>query len=68
MCAGGIIDQVTVPLKLNQMKYLVDGKLPKDISNALIFTSTGLERLKNRIKELQEEKVCGRITTIKPRY
>jgi hypothetical protein len=49
--------EVTVPLKLSQLKYLVDDKLPEDISGALIFTSTGLERLKNRIQELGDEKM-----------
>jgi len=48
--------EVTIPLKLSQMKYLVDDKLPGDISDALIFTSTGLAKLKNRITELQNEK------------
>lgn len=50
--------EVAVPLKLNQMKFLLpDGRLPKDISHALIFTSTGLSRLQNRIVELSAEKV-----------
>lgn len=49
--------EVTIPLKLSQMKYLVEGKLPQDISNALIFTSTGLQKLKNRIQELTNEKL-----------
>lgn len=49
--------EVTVPLKLSQMKYLIDDKLPADISNALIFTSTGLEKLSNRIHELGQEKI-----------
>jgi len=31
-------------------------KLPRDISSALIFTSTGLSRLRNRIRELHVEK------------
>jgi len=50
--------EVTVPLKLSQMKYLVEGgsALPADISSALIFTSTGLTKLKSRIHELGVEK------------
>ena len=55
--ALNLID-VSIPLKLNQMKYLQpDGRLPKDISHSLIFTSTGLSKLKNRILELQQEKL-----------
>jgi len=50
--------EVTIPLKLSQMRYLEDDKLPADISNALIFTSTGLAKLRNRILELQNEKVA----------
>jgi predicted nuclease with TOPRIM domain len=39
------------------MKYLVDNKyLPKDISNSLIFTTNGLQRLRRRIAELRDEK------------
>lgn len=49
--------EVTVPLKLNQMKFIKENKLPKDITNALIFTATGLTQLRNRITELGNEKV-----------
>lgn len=48
--------EVTVPLKLAQMKYLVGGKLPANISDSLIFTSTGMQTLRERIEELVEEK------------
>jgi chromosome segregation ATPase len=48
---------VTIPLKLHQMKFLTPtGCLPKDISRALIFTSSGLTRLQRRILELASEK------------
>lgn len=50
--------EVTIPLKLSQMRYLENSKLPADISNALIFTSTGLGKLRNRIVELQNEKIA----------
>ena len=49
--------EVTIPLKLSQMKYLDNNRLPQDISNALIFTSTGLQKLRDRIVELGEEKI-----------
>jgi len=49
--------EVTIPLKLSQIKYLEGKKLPTDISDALIFTSTGLQKLRNRIVELGDEKV-----------
>jgi WD40 repeat protein len=48
--------EVTVPLKLNQIKCLQQNRLPADISDCLIFTSTGLDRLRSRIVELGEEK------------
>jgi len=39
------------------MKYLIDNKyLPKDITNSLIFTTNGLQRLRKRIAELGDEK------------
>ena len=56
--------EVTVPLKLNQMKFMKENKLPKDISNALIFTATGLTQLRNRINELGNEKVRNNTTTL----
>lgn len=30
--------------------------MPQDISHCLVFTSTGLDRLRQRIRSLQEEK------------
>jgi hypothetical protein len=47
--------RVTVPLKLHQLKYLQDDRLPADISSALIFTTTGMTQLTKRIEELQQE-------------
>jgi len=48
---------VCLPLKLHQLKFLTpQGGLPKDISSALIFTSSGLTRLQRRILELSSEK------------
>lgn len=48
---------VAFPLKLSQIQYLEEGALPASIENGLIFTSTGMQRLRDRIEELQEEKV-----------
>jgi hypothetical protein len=54
--ALNLID-VSIPLKIHQMKFLTpQGCLPKDISKALIFTSSGLSRLQRRITELATEK------------
>jgi hypothetical protein len=52
--------RVTIPLKLHQLKYLVNGRLPEDISNALIFTSTGLDKLRERIVFLGNQKLALR--------
>uniref|UniRef100_A0A7S1SJP0 Cilia- and flagella-associated protein 44 n=1 Tax=Tetraselmis chuii TaxID=63592 RepID=A0A7S1SJP0_9CHLO len=51
---------VVVTLSMHQMEYLVDGKLPYDLSNALVFSNTELEKLKSRIKELDQEKIALR--------
>lgn len=47
---------VAVPIKLLQIRCLDENRLPVDISNALIFTQTALQRLKDRIKDIQNEK------------
>lgn len=47
---------IVVMLRLNQIQFLENGKLPADLSKALAFDSHDLDRLKNRIKELQNEK------------
>eukprot|EP00959_Pyramimonas_sp_CCMP1952_P107140 2240000-Pyramimonas_sp.AAC.1 len=41
---------------MHQMEYLVDGRLPDDISQGLVFSNASLRRLKMRIKELIQEK------------
>ncbi|OCT93590.1 cilia- and flagella-associated protein 44 [Xenopus laevis] len=48
---------VVVPLKLHQVDYLVNGEIPGDLSQALVFTNQSLENLQQRIRELQLEKV-----------
>jgi uncharacterized protein (UPF0335 family) len=35
---------------------LVNGKLPSNLSNVIVFTRAGLSQLHNRIGELEEEK------------
>ncbi|KAM4701823.1 cilia- and flagella-associated protein 44 [Discoglossus pictus] len=47
---------VVVPLKLHQVDYIVNGEIPSDISQALVFTNHSLEGLHHRIRELQLEK------------
>lgn len=47
---------IVVTLRLNQIEFLKDGRLPADLSASLAFDSRDLERLHNRIKELQVEK------------
>ncbi|KAJ3125750.1 Cilia- and flagella-associated protein 44 [Physocladia obscura] len=48
---------VIVPLRLHQIQYLENNALPQNLSQALIFVNNGLYKLKNRIKELQQEKL-----------
>lgn len=58
--------EVIIPLKLSQIKCLVDGRLPRDISQALIFTSSGLNRLHARISELraQQERLTRQLAKL----
>ncbi|KAM3935997.1 cilia- and flagella-associated protein 44 [Leptodactylus fuscus] len=48
---------VVVPLNLHQVDYIVNGEIPSDLSQALVFTNHSLESLQHRIRELQMEKV-----------
>ncbi|KAJ3417018.1 Cilia- and flagella-associated protein 44 [Chytridiales sp. JEL 0842] len=48
---------VVVPLRLHQVENLERNALPKDLSQSLVFVNEGLHKLKNRIKELQQEKL-----------
>jgi hypothetical protein len=43
-------------MRLHQLQYLKNEKLPNDLSNALAFDASNLVRLQARIKELQQEK------------
>ncbi|XP_073525464.1 cilia- and flagella-associated protein 44-like [Phyllobates terribilis] len=48
---------VVVPLKLHQVDYIINGEIPSDLSQGLVFTNHYLEALQLRIRELQMEKV-----------
>ncbi|XP_048773099.2 cilia- and flagella-associated protein 44-like isoform X2 [Ostrea edulis] len=47
---------VVVTLKLHQIQYMINGVLPQDLSQTLVFESHGVSRLQHRIKELEHEK------------
>eukprot|EP00105_Crassostrea_gigas_P043284 XP_019927432.1 PREDICTED: cilia- and flagella-associated protein 44-like isoform X1 [Crassostrea gigas] len=47
---------VVVTLKLHQIQYMINGVLPQDLSQTLVFESHGVTRLQQRIKELEHEK------------
>ncbi|NXN22326.1 CFA44 protein, partial [Nycticryphes semicollaris] len=51
---------VVVPLKLHQVEYLVNGEMPNDFSQALVFTNQTLEYLQRRIVDLRNEKIMQR--------
>ncbi|NXG59622.1 CFA44 protein, partial [Hemiprocne comata] len=51
---------VVVPLKLHQVEYLVNGEMPSDFSQALVFTNQSLEYLQKRIVNLHNEKKMQR--------
>ncbi|NXD80639.1 CFA44 protein, partial [Halcyon senegalensis] len=51
---------VAVPLKLHQVEYLVNGEMPSDFSQALVFTNQSLENLQKRIVDLRHEKIMQR--------
>ncbi|NWR30494.1 CFA44 protein, partial [Tachuris rubrigastra] len=51
---------VVVPLKLHQVQCLVDGEMPSDFSQALVFTSQSLEYLQKRVVDLRNEEIMQR--------
>ncbi|NXE91001.1 CFA44 protein, partial [Menura novaehollandiae] len=51
---------VVVPLRLHQVQCLVDGEMPSDFSQALVFTNQSLEYLQKRIVDLRNEKIMQR--------
>ncbi|KAM6447444.1 cilia- and flagella-associated protein 44 isoform 1-T1 [Liasis olivaceus] len=48
---------VVVPLKLHQVEYILNGEIPSDVSQALVFTNLSLVTLQQRIMTLQQEKL-----------
>ncbi|NWI49588.1 CFA44 protein, partial [Calyptomena viridis] len=51
---------VAVPLKLHQVQCLVNGELPSDFSQALVFTNQSLKYLQQRVVDLRKEKIMQR--------
>ncbi|NWX34026.1 CFA44 protein, partial [Notiomystis cincta] len=58
---------VVVPLRLHQVQCLVDGEMPRDFSQALVFTNQSLQYLQKRIVDLRNEKIMQRETHKKAR-
>ncbi|NXB99125.1 CFA44 protein, partial [Orthonyx spaldingii] len=48
---------VVVPLRLHQVQCLVDGEMPCDFSQTLVFTNQSLQYLQKRIVDLRNEKI-----------
>lgn len=48
--------QVIITLKMHQVKCVLEGKMPPDLSHTIVFTTSGLKRLRARIDELKDEK------------
>ncbi|XP_021065572.1 cilia- and flagella-associated protein 44 [Mus pahari] len=46
---------VVIPLKLHQIEYVEFGEVPEDLSGTLVFSNHSLDRLQERIVQLQEE-------------
>jgi len=51
---------VVVTLQMSQVRHVVEGALPADLTSDLVFPSEELEKLRARIKELAEEKMALR--------
>nr|XP_046230506.1 cilia- and flagella-associated protein 44 isoform X2 [Scatophagus argus] len=47
---------VVVPLRLNQIEFVINGSVPPDLSPALVLDKTELRRLQERIRQLNMEK------------
>ena len=47
---------VIISLKMHQIKCVLEGKMPPDLSHTIVFTTSGLTRLRERIDELKDEK------------
>ena len=44
-------------MRFDQIQLMEKGYLPTDLTDALVFDSRNLDRLQERIKELQAEKI-----------
>lgn len=42
--------EVVLLLRLHQIEYLQEGQLPSDLSGALLFSNTELDKLKHRVR------------------
>lgn len=51
------LEPVNYSFTRQQVECLVNGKLPSNLSNVIVFTRAGLSQLHNRIGELEEEKL-----------
>ncbi|RMC07720.1 hypothetical protein DUI87_17199 [Hirundo rustica rustica] len=51
---------VVVPLRLHQVQCLVDGEMPRDFSQTLVFTNQALQYLRKRIVDQRNEKIMHR--------
>ncbi|KAK2888569.1 cilia- and flagella-associated protein 44 [Channa argus] len=51
---------VVVPLRLHQIEFVTGGSVPSDLSLALVLDRLELNRLRERIKQLQVEKIQQR--------
>ncbi|XP_041667527.1 cilia- and flagella-associated protein 44 [Cheilinus undulatus] len=47
---------IVIPLRLSQIEFLTNGSVPSDLSPALVLNRTELNRLQERIEQLQVEK------------
>ncbi|XP_072192974.1 cilia- and flagella-associated protein 44 [Excalfactoria chinensis] len=48
---------VVVPLKLHQVEYFFNGEIPRDCSQAVVFTNQSLGYLQKRIVDLHQENI-----------
>jgi len=48
--------QVIITLKMHQIRCVLEGKMPPDLSHTIVFTTSGLKRLRKRIDDLEIEK------------
>ena len=49
---------VIITLKMHQVEFLENGRLPTDLSQGLVFSGSALESLRGRVKDLVQEKAA----------